>query len=356
MENLLHEVYFDNSIQDYLLVLAAIVIGIIILSLIKRMVFTRLNRWMERTSSSSVKLFIGILEQTILPLSFVFLIYLSISTLEINPKLSKYMDNIMMVVLVFFIIRILILAVKRSIVAYLHKQAEAEQEISQISGLLILVNILAWTAGVVFLMGNLGYDITTVITGLGVGGIAIALAAQTVLGDFFNYFVLFFDKPFVVGDFIHVDGLLGTVEHIGLKTTQLRELVGDELTFANSDLAKSRIHNYSRMEDRRITFEFGVIKETSLEKIKHIPDMVNDIIRAQPKADFLRGHFTSFGDFSFKFAFTYYVMDPDYTVYLDVQQSLNFDILDTLKSHDIKLAYPTQALKIEPSDKMELGK
>jgi small-conductance mechanosensitive channel len=345
MDNLLHQVYYGNSIKAYLIAFAVIVAGFLVLGFIKKLVFSGLRRWLKNVSSKTVTLLLEVMEQTILPLLYVTLIYTSLSTLHLSPVFRKYMNNIMMVVVVFFIIRIVILVIKKSVLAYLHRQEKEENEISQISGLLILVNIIAWCIGIMFLMGNLGYDISTIIAGLGIGGIAIALAAQAVLGDFFSYFVLFFDKPFEVGDFIAVDELLGTVEHIGLKTTRLRELVGDQLIFSNSDLAKSRIHNYSRMDERRITFEFGVIKETGLEQLKLIPEMVNDIIRTQPKTRLDRGHFASFGDFSFKFAFAYYVLDPDYTVYMNTQQAINFSILEALEKHNIKLAYPTQVLK-----------
>ncbi len=344
MTDFLHQVYFHNTVKDYLIALGIIVIGFLLLRAFKRLAFSGFQKLSKKSSSKMLKLVLEVLEQTILPLLYLILIYSSLSTLNLSATFRMYMKNIMMVALVFFIIRIIILVIKKSIVAYLHQHGKGETEVTQISGLLILVNIIAWAAGIMFLMGNLGYDITTIIAGLGVGGIAIALAAQAVLGDFFSYFVIFFDKPFEVGDFIQVDDLLGTVEHMGLKTTKLRELVGDELIFANSDLAKSRIHNYSRMEDRRINFDFGVIKETPIDKVKMIPEFVNDIIKAESKARWVRGHFTSIEDSCFRFTFTYYVLDADYTVYLDVQQSLNIYILETLAKHEIQLAYPTQSL------------
>lgn len=255
-----------------------------------------------------------------------------------------------MVVFVFFVIRILILVVQKSFVAFVKRQHKGKAELEQLGGLLLVINIIGWSIGVMFLMGNLGYDITTIIAGLGIGGIAIALAAQAVLGDFFSYFVIFFDKPFDVGDFIEVDGLYGTIMSMGLKTTKLRELVGDELTIPNSDLAKAKIHNYSRMNDRRITFHVDIVKETPLSKVKLFANTVNEMIKKHPKADLVRGHLLELADFSFKYEFTYYVTDADYTVYLDVQQAFNFGILDLMEHNDMKLAYPTQKLNIISPD------
>ena len=349
MNDFLYQIFYGNTVLRYIVVAGIILIGFLILKVIKRLLFKALKRW-SKNAKKIVILLLEVADQTVLPLLYVSLLYSSISILNMPENIRKIVNNIMMVVFVFFVIRILILVVQKSFVAFVKRQHKGKAELEQLGGLLLVINIIGWSIGVMFLMGNLGYDITTIIAGLGIGGIAIALAAQAVLGDFFSYFVIFFDKPFDVGDFIEVDGLYGTIMSMGLKTTKLRELIGDELTIPNSDLAKAKIHNYSRMNDRRITFHVDIVKETPLSKVKLFANTVNEMIKKHPKADLVRGHLLELADFSFKYEFTYYVTDADYTVYLDVQQAFNFGILDLMEHNDMKLAYPTQKLNIISPD------
>ena len=345
MHDFLYQEFYGNTVLRIIVVAGIILIGIIILAAIKKLIFSALKKW-SQDANKYVVLLLEVADQTILPLLYATLLFSSVSILNMPANIRTIVNNLMMVVIVFFVIRILILLVQKSFIAFIKRQHHGEAQIEQLSGLLLVINIIGWSIGIMFLMGNLGYDITTIIAGLGIGGIAIALAAQAVLGDFFSYFVLFFDKPFDVGDFIEVDGLYGTIMVMGLKTTVLRELVGDELTIPNSTLAKAKIHNYSRMNDRRITFHIDIVKETPLSKVKLFANTVNEMIKKHPQADLVRGHLLELADFSFKYEFTYYVTDPDYTVYLDVQQSFNFGILDLLEHNDMKLAYPTQKLNI----------
>src|SRR3546814_878321 len=140
-------------------------------------------------------------------------------------------------------------------------------------GIMFILNVVIWIFGLVLLLSNLGYDVTAIVAGMGIGGIAIALAAQTILGDLFSYFVIFFDRPFEIGDFIVVDDKSGTVEYVGIKTTRLKSLGGEQLVFSNTDLTNSRLHNYKRMERRRIVFKLGVVYETPEKKLKLIPEI-----------------------------------------------------------------------------------
>lgn len=350
INDFLYQQFYGNTVLRFIVVAAIILVGFLILGVIKKLLFRALKKW-SKNANKYVVLLLEVADQTLLPLIYVTLLYSSISILIMPNSIRQIINNLMMVVIVFFVIRILILVVQKSFIAFVRRQHHGEAQLEQLSGLLLVINIIGWSVGVMFLMGNLGYNVTTIIAGLGIGGIAIALAAQAVLGDFFSYFVLFFDKPFDVGDFIEVDGLYGTIENMGLKTTVLRELVGDELTIPNSTLAKAKIHNYSRMSDRRITFHVDIVKETSLDKVKLFAEAVNQMIKKHPKADLVRGHLLELADFSFKYEFTYYVTDADYTIYLDVQQAFNFGILELLEQHKIKLAYPTQRLNISNPEK-----
>lgn len=204
-----------------------------------------------------------------------------------------------------------------------------------------------WCIAVLVALDNLGVNVSTLITGLGIGGVAIALALQNILGDLFASLSIVLDKPFVVGDFIRAGDDLGSVEQIGLKTTRVRSLSGELLVFSNSDLLQSRIRNYKRMEERRVLFRIGVVYQTTPSQLRRIPPMVREIIERQTSTRFDRAHFAAFGDSSYDFEFVYYVGSPEYNVYMDTQQAINLAIVDAFAAETIEFAYPTRTLYLE---------
>jgi len=218
------------------------------------------------------------------------------------------------------------------------------EKLKQLNGIMLIVNAIIWAVGLLFLFDNLGYNVTTIIAGLGIGGIAIALAAQNILGDLFNYFVIFFDRPFEVGDFITVDDKKGTVEHIGIKTTRLLSVNGEQLAFSNSDLTKSRIHNFKRMNRRRVVFFLAIVYNTKPEVLARIPAVVEQIIKAQQQVTFDRAHFASFGAYSLNFEVVYFIESSEYLDYMNVQQDINLKIFKTFAAEGIEFAYPTQTV------------
>src|SRR5690606_3530149 len=244
------------------------------------------------------------------------------------------------------IIRLIVSILKYVLNVYLQRKGEdgtAERE-KQLKGITTLASFLIWSIGLVFLLDNLGFEISAVIAGLGIGGIAIALAAQTILGDLFSYFVIFFDKPFKIGDFIIINDKMGSVEYIGIKTTRLRSLGGEQLIFSNTDLVNSRIHNYKRMERRRVVFKLGVRYETPPSLLKKAPDTIKEIIQGIKDTTFDRCHFISYGDFSLVIETVYYVLSADYNKYANIQQEINFKIFEAFDKMGICFAYPTQTL------------
>ncbi|HEX5652875.1 MAG TPA: mechanosensitive ion channel family protein [Chitinophagaceae bacterium] len=218
------------------------------------------------------------------------------------------------------------------------------EKMKQAKGILLIIRIFLWVVGVVFLLDNLGYNITTLVAGLGIGGIAIALAAQAVLADLFSYLVIFFDKPFETGDFIMVGDKSGVVEYIGIKTTRLRTLGGEQLIMSNTDLTNSRVQNFKRMAKRRVLITIGVTYETCAEKLKNIPSLVQEIVAEQAQVVFDRAHFSGFGDFSLNFEIVYYVLTDDYLQYMDSQQEFCLKLYDRFEQEHIDFAYPTQKI------------
>ncbi len=219
-------------------------------------------------------------------------------------------------------------------------------KVSAVQGLSFVARLFIWAVAVLLIIDNLGYDVTALVAGLGIGGVAIALAVQNVLGDLFASLSIVMDKPFVVGDFIIVGDLLGEVEKIGIKTTRVRSLSGEQLIFSNSDLLNSRIRNFKRMYERRIPFTFGVIYQTTPDQLEAIPAMVRKIVEGISSTRFDRAHFKGFGASSYDFEVVYYVLSPDYALYMDIQQQINLSICRGFLEQGIEFAYPTRTLFI----------
>lgn len=204
-----------------------------------------------------------------------------------------------------------------------------------------------WAIILLLVLDNLGVKITTLVAGLGIGGVAVALAVQNVLGDLLAFVSIILDKPFVAGDYIQIDAFEGTVEHIGLKTTRVRSLFGEQLVFSNTDLLKGRIKNYKRMSERRVVLPLNVVRETSCEKLALIPGLVKGIIDSTDKARFDRAHLCAFGESSYSFEIIYWVEDPVYRVFMDIQQAVDLEVLKKLRSEGIELAVPVRRVVVE---------
>lgn len=196
-------------------------------------------------------------------------------------------------------------------------------------------------------LDNLGVDVTALVAGLGIGALAIGLALQNVLGDLFASLSIVFDKPFDIGDFVKAGDTLGTVEHVGLRTTRVRSLSGEQVIVPNSDLVNSRIQNYQRMQERRVVITLGVTYQTPLERLREIPGLVREIIEAQEPVRFDRAHFCAYGAFSLDFEIVYWVLEPDYALHMDVQQAINLAIFEAFAERGVEFAYPSQTIFVE---------
>ena len=210
--------------------------------------------------------------------------------------------------------------------------------------------IVLWSIAALVTLDNLGFNISTLMASLGIGGIAVALALQTILGDLFSSVSIALDKPFVIGDFIIVDDYMGTVEYIGMKTTRLLSLGGEQIIFSNTELLKNRIRNYKQMQERRVMFEFGIAYAASNDEIERIPVMLEEIISSnQFTVRFDRAHFKTFGESALLFEVVYYCLDADYNKYMDIQQAINLALLRQLREHGIAIAHPLRTLQFAPA-------
>lgn len=209
----------------------------------------------------------------------------------------------------------------------------------------ILLRVVVWVMMLLAILSNMGIDITALVASLGVGGIAIALAIQTVLSDVFASLAIGFDKPFEHGDFIVFGDIAGTIEHIGLKTTRLRSLSGEQIVCSNTILLQQTIHNYKRMQQRRLVFTFGISYATPSEQVREISELVKTIIQGIEMTRFDRAHFLAFDDSKLTFEVVYFVLSADYNVYMDIQQEINLQLMAALEKRNIRFAFPIRQVE-----------
>ncbi len=337
--------YFGNSTNNYLLALGVLVAGMVVIFILRKILKHNIKS-IENDKSGIKKLLEENTSKLVLPVLYFAALYLAVKQLTLPANILKILSYAATLILTIQGIRLML-----SLSAHFIKRAcnreGAKARALKTNSLLTITRILIWGCGIMFLLDNLGVNITTVIAGLGIGGVAVALAAQTILGDIFNYFVILFDKPFEEGDFIIVDDFLGVIEHIGIKSTHVRSLGGEQLVFSNSDLCSSRIKNYKRMEKRRVVFKLGVTYQTSYEKIKKAPGIIKGIIENVADTAFDRCHFNNFGDFSLEIEIVYYVLTGDYNKYMDIQQEINLAIKHEFEKEGMEFAYPTQTVFVE---------
>lgn len=347
MNNWWQHIYWGNSVRDWSITLGVIVLAGIILYAFKKTVIRKLKEWAGKTKTNIDDIIIAGLERSVIPLIYVLIVFGAINYLTLPVKVMDKIRIVMWIFVMFYILRSATAVVRHLIFGKIDEREDSEVRRKQATGLILIINITIWIIGFVFLLDNLGYNIKTLIAGLGIGGIAIALAAQTILGDLFSYFIIYFDKPFEIGDFINFDDKSGTVEYIGLKTTRIRTLSGEQLVCSNKDLTDSRVHNYGRMARRRIVFKIEVVRNTPADVLKEIPALVKKIIQESDDVEFDRGHFMNLGKTAFELEFVYYVLTSDYTIYMNVQQKILLSIVEAFEKKNIQFAYPTQTVFVD---------
>lgn len=238
------------------------------------------------------------------------------------------------------------------IARYLREKRESDAaSATTVMMLGFLARLVVWAIMLLMILDNLGINITALVASLGIVGIAAALAVQNILADLFASLSITLDKPFVIGDFIEMDDILGTIEHIGLKTTRIRSLSGEQIVVANADLLKSRIRNFKKMHERRVVFTFGVVYQTPFERLERISAIVRALVEQQPKTRFDRAHFKEYGESALVFEVVYFVLNPDFNVHMDVQQAIHLAIFRRFQEEGIEFAYPTRTLRVMPASR-----
>jgi len=343
---LLHYEFFGNTVVDYLIAGAVFIFAFTFLKLFKRGVLKKLRGLAKKTKSDFDDLLTEILYSIGTPFYLLLSAGIALQFIQEPPVIKTVGYWIAFGVIVYSVVRAVGSLIDYLFERVVKKRLEQGERLdpSVIKLLGKVLKGIIWMVAILLVVQNLGFNITALVAGLGIGGIAIAFALQGILSDMFASFSIYFDRPFQTGDFIIVGDEMGTVKNIGIKTTRIATLQGEELVMSNKELTEARVHNYKKMERRRIGFGFGVTYDTPVEKLKKIPQMVKDIIGAIEMTDVDRVHFTEFGDFSLNFQTMYYINDPDYTLYMDIQQTINLAIKEKFEKEGIEFAYPSQTL------------
>ncbi len=347
-QNLLGLELLGNTVRDYAAAAGLFVSSLLIVRILQWVVLHRLQQWAKKTETTVDDFLIAQVKKTIVPILYFFGLYVSFRYLEVLPAVQRAINGLYVVLMTFFVARFGAALINYIIQTVVRKH-DGDDLPETRRGISTLVQIAVWSIGIVFMMDNLGFEIAGVLTGLGIGGIAVALASQAILGDLFSYFIIFFDRPFQVGDFLKIDDKVGTVEHIGIKSTRIRSLGGEELVFSNKDLTNARLHNFKKMERRRVVFVLGVTYQTRGEQLRSLPDLIRSIIQEHADVQFERAHFKEYGNFSLNVEVVYWVLSADYLIYMDIQQSINFRIFEEFAQRGIEFAYPTQTIIVEKS-------
>lgn len=344
--------FYHNSVGEWILAILVLLVVYSALELARALLVRHLARLAKRTATFLDNAAVAAL---LASRRWFFLIVATGFASQLLELPATVREGIERVALLAFLLQLAIWG-GTAIRTYVQEYSTARMEedaasVTTVRALAFILNVVVWAILFLMALDNFGINITAMVAGFGIGGIAIALAVQNILGDLFASLSIVLDKPFVYGDFIIVDDLMGTVEHIGIKTTRLRSLSGEQLVFANSDLLSSRVRNFKRMYERRIVFKVGVTYQTPREKLTLVPSMIRETIDALPDTRFDRCHFGEFGDFSLNFETVYYVLKPDFGTYMDRQQAINLEIHRQFEEHGIDFAYPTQTLVLSRGER-----
>jgi small-conductance mechanosensitive channel len=338
---------FSDSLLDWSFALGIATVALLALLTARRLVRSYHKRMLATTETELLEVPLQVLSRTTLLLLLAVSMYVGAQWLTTGPATQRILSSAITIAL-FWQAGIWSMAAV-SIWLERKRQRSLVTDRAAVGSLGIIgfvVNVAIWAMVLLLTLDNLGIDITALIAGLGIGGVAVALAVQNILGDLFASLSITLDRPFVVGDFLIVGDFMGSVEYIGIKSTRLRSLSGEQIIISNSDLLSSRVRNYGRMSERRVVFATSVTYETPIEQLEQIPALIREIVESQPDTRFDRSHFAKHAAASIDYETVYYVLSADYNKYMDTQQIINLRLHRELQQRGVEFAYPTQKLYV----------
>ena len=345
MNNLLENldyVFWGNEIGDYVLSFLVLISLLICLRIFRKIALKRVTSVIKKVSLG--RSLISILESIKLPFYLFVSFWISLNVLNVDERISKVLNSVLIIWASYYLIIALQILIDYLLKKRIIKDPESKESFIMIGK---AIKFVIWLTVFLMVISSLGINITSIVAGLGIGGIAIAFALQNVLSDLFSSFSIQFDKPFAAGDLILVGEHMGTVERIGIKTTRLRSIQGEEIIISNKELTTVRVQNFRKIERRRNAFKFGVVYETPNEKLKKIDEIIAEIIKDEELADFDRVFFIGFRDYSLEFEAVYFVLSGDYKEFLRTHESILLKIKERFEKEGIVMAFPTQTLYIK---------
>lgn len=351
---LLEQSVLNNSLERWLIAITIAIVGTILLNIITKILARTFAALEEKWPGDVAQVLAEMSRRTKRSILFFISLYAGSTVLSLPEAPATFLRYVAVILAGIQVGVWASFLATKLISEYVIRKTNKEEAPSGIALTTLIGRVIVWAFIVLMVLDNLGFNITTLVAGLGVGGIAIAMASQSILADLFASLSILLDKPFKVGEFIIVGDMLGSVEHIGLKTTRLRSLSGEQLVISNADLLSSRIRNYKRMQERRVVFSVGVEYSTAYDKLERIPQMIKDIIQSVSRTRFDRSHFLSYGDFSLNLETVYYVLSPDFNTYADVQQEINLKLFKKFEDEAIVFAFPSRTVYLANGEKRPL--
>ena len=336
----------------YLLALGIFLALTVLFWVLRMVVLTRLEVLSKKTSTDFDDVLVAVIRGIHSWVYSVVALYVALQLFDLPSWADITATAVFLVALVWQLIEALTTLVDYGTRRFIEKDEDGDGVIdpnaATASNLITLISrIVLWSLGLLFILSNLGIEVTSLLAGLGIGGLAVAFALQNVLSDLFSSFSIYLDRPFRVGDYIVIGEHSGTVEKIGVKTSRIRTLQGEELVVSNSELTTTRVQNFKKLKERRAVSTFGVLYETPRAEIENIPDYIDKIFADIENATLDRVHFTTFGDSSLDFEVVFYVNTPEYADYLDAQQTFNLKLMKVFEEKGIEFAYPTRTLYVK---------
>jgi len=325
------------------------IVSLLVLYIIKNIIIVRIKKFASKTKTHIDDILIESAGKIAWPFYFVIALYISFQFVVLPAVVEKSLDYIALIVITYYLVKALSIAIDYLVTRHVEEKAKSGKahQASVIKLTSSVARVTLWIIAVIFILSNLGFNISSLIAGLGIGGIALALALQNVLGDIFSSISIYLDKPFEVGDFIIVGDDMGVVKKIGIKSTRLETLHGQELIVSNKELTTIRINNYKKMKKRRIVFSIGVVYETKTEKLEKIPKITAEIFKKVKNAELDRVNFREFGPYSLNYEIVYYMLDPNYTEYIKAQEKINLELKREFEKEKIDMAFPSQTLYLK---------
>jgi small-conductance mechanosensitive channel len=352
LRNLGDQVFFGNDLRAWAFALAVFVLLFLVLPLARAAIQGRLRKVHPSQSKAALEVVLALIDRTTRLFLLAAALWLSVRALAMPARVDRVLDVALLAILWFQVALWGTTIVGRLV--HPRRSADLVAEGDASLNILRFIGIAAvWSIALLMLLANLGVEIMPLVAGLGIGGIALALAVQNVLGDLLASLSIALDKPFRVGDFLSLGDEKGTVERIGIKSTRLRSTTGEQIVMSNGELLKGRLRNYGLLPERRAELGLRIAYETPREKIAAIPSIMEAAIRAQENVRFERAHFARFGDYALLYEAVYHVQDRDLIVFMDAQQAILLRLLDELASRDIGIAYPTTRAVSAPPPKAD---